>query len=419
MKIVHAADLHLDSPLRGLARYQGAPVERLRNATREAMQRLVELCCRERAELLLLAGDLFDGHWRDYSTGLFFLEQLARLRDAGVQVVSVRGNHDFQSAIARELRWPDNVHELPSRKAGTLELPGLDVVVHGQSFGERDVRDDLASRYPDPVPGAFNVGLLHTSLTGREGHDSYAPTTLEVLRAKGYDYWALGHVHAREVVCSEPWVVYPGNLQGRHARETGPKGATLMTIERGRCVDVAHEPLDVVRWTQCKVDARAASDVHDVVDLAREALRAEVAAAEGRLLAARVVIEGATRAHAALLRDPAEILDRLRGAAVDVAPDAVWLEKLELRTVAPQHQAALAVRKDALGELLDALDQTGGDEAEVASLVAVLAELKKKLPAEVMRGEDGIRLDDPAFVTALLPEVRELLLAAVLDGEPS
>src|SRR5690242_9452537 len=94
MKFVHAADLHLDSPLRGLSRYEGAPVEAVRGATRRAFQNLIDLCLEEGAAFLLLAGDIYDGDWKDYGTGLFFLHQLARLRAADVEVVLIRGNHD-------------------------------------------------------------------------------------------------------------------------------------------------------------------------------------------------------------------------------------------------------------------------------------------------------------------------------------
>src|SRR5690606_7457206 len=139
--------------------------------------------------------------------------------------------------------------------------------VHGQSFPQRATTDDLAARYPARVPGVFNVGLLHTSIDGREGHEPYAPTSLATMRSKGYDYWALGHVHAREVVSTEPYVVYPGNLQGRHARETGPKGATVLTVEGGVVESIEHRALDVCRWEIVTVDAGPASDPLDVVDL--------------------------------------------------------------------------------------------------------------------------------------------------------
>jgi DNA repair protein SbcD/Mre11 len=201
VKLVHAADLHLDSPLRGLERYPGAPAERMRGATRAALQNLVDLCIRERAGLLVLAGDLYDGDWPDYATGMFFATQMLRLAEANIEVAWIRGNHDAVSVITRHLRLPSHVRELPYGHAATEAYPDLGVAVHGQGFVQREVVDDLAKGYPERIPSLLNVGLLHTALEGRELHGRYAPTTLDVLRSKGYDYWALGHVHTREVVC--------------------------------------------------------------------------------------------------------------------------------------------------------------------------------------------------------------------------
>src|SRR5262249_3429109 len=149
--------------------------------------------------------------------------------------------------IQRSLRLPENVRELSVKKPETILFEDLGVAVHGQGFANRAVTEDLAASYPPARAGLVNVGVLHTSVDGREGHDAYAPTTLETLRSKGYDYWALGHVHKREVLSEDPWVVFPGNLQGRHAKETGPKGATLVTIASGRIAAVEHRPVDVVR----------------------------------------------------------------------------------------------------------------------------------------------------------------------------
>jgi DNA repair protein SbcD/Mre11 len=220
MKLVHAADLHLDSALHGLARYESAPAEEIRGATRRAFTNLVTLCLEERVALLVISGDLFDGDWRDISTGLFFSAQLSKLCEAGIKVVWIRGNHDAVSQIRRSVRLPQAVIELAANHAETRVFDELGIAVHGQSFVKRDVTEDLAAGYPPRVAGALNVGLLHTALDGRSGHDRYAPCKLETLTNRGYEYWALGHVHQREVVSADPYVVFPGNLQGRHARES-------------------------------------------------------------------------------------------------------------------------------------------------------------------------------------------------------
>jgi DNA repair exonuclease SbcCD nuclease subunit len=416
MRFVHAADVHLDSPLRGLSAYEGAPVDAMRGATRRALENLVALCIDEKAELLLLAGDLFDGDWRDYATGLFFASQMSRLREAGVTVVFARGNHDAQSRITRSLTMPDNVLELGASKPETRRLERLGIAVHGQSFAERAVTRDLALAYPGAETGVLNVGVLHTSLTGREGHEPYAPTTLATLASRGYEYWALGHVHAREVVSSSPWVVFPGNLQGRHAREAGAKGATLVTVEGASVVAVEARAVDAVRWAVCEVDVSAAADGADVVDLVRSAVDAAATDAGVRPLAARVVLIGATRAHEALARDVERCESEVRRVAMDVGDD-VWIEKVRLRTRGMADAAALAAREDAVGQLARALGALVTDEDAAAEVFAEVRELWSKLPAELREGEDALRLDDPETRRDILRDVSESLLPRLLSGD--
>ena len=222
LRFVHAADLHLDSPLHGLVRYDGAPVDEVRAATRRAFDNLVQLALGtgpgERADFVLLAGDLYDGDWNDYTTGLYFTSAVSRLAEEGVDVLVVRGNHDAASRMTRALRLPPRVRMLRDDQPETVVLEHLGVAVHGQSFAAGRIDTDLTPSYPARIGRLFNVGMLHTSLNGRAGHDPYAPTDVASLRRKDYDYWALGHVHAAEVVSRDPWVVFPGNTQGRSVR---------------------------------------------------------------------------------------------------------------------------------------------------------------------------------------------------------
>lgn len=413
MKLVHAADLHLDSPLLGLERYEGVPAEQLRGATRGALENLVDTCLEEEAKVLLLSGDLYDGDWKDYSTGLFFSAQMSRLRAGGVQVALIRGNHDAASQITRRLQLPANVVELPAQKPGTHVFESLGVAVHGQSFGRPHVTEDLASGYPEPVAGLLNIGLLHTALTGRPGHDPYAPCSLETLVNRGYDYWALGHVHQQEVVCEEPWVVFPGNLQGRHARERGAKGAMLLHVEAGRVARLEQLVLDTVRWEH--VEVRVAPQ--DRPDVALELVRHELAQlldqSDERLLAVRVTVAGAGPALQQLQAHRERWVGQLRADATDLGP--IWVEKLLTKTLPELDHSH--ERQDVVGELVRALRALPKDAPEVEALLGELAPLARQLPRSSRGGGEALGLDQADWVHALLPEAEQLLLGRLLPQE--
>lgn len=414
MRILHAADLHLDSPLSGLAEYEGAPVGEVRRATRRAFIALVDYCLENRVALLLLAGDLYDGDFRDFSTGLFFVEQMARLREGAVQVVWLRGNHDAESRMTRHLRLPENVQELRTSEPQTIIFPDLDIAVHGQGYGERDVTTNLASSYPKPISGALNIGVLHTALEGRPGHANYAPTTLGELVARGYDYWALGHVHTREVLAQDPYVVFPGNLQGRHIRETGQKGGTLISVRDGRIDTVAPIELDVVRWAHVEVSMTSVDSLDDALDRVQGAIGRATEAAGDRVLACRVTLTGETSAHKELsVRE--RLASELRAVAVDAG--SVYLEKVEVRTTGPVAASLLEARVDAMAELFRSIDEAKADITVREELRASALNELSGLPYELVEKELDAWED-------IIEEARRLLDARLLEsgegggGEP-
>jgi DNA repair protein SbcD/Mre11 len=415
MKFVHSADIHLDSPLRGLDNYAGAPQEQIRGATRKALQNLTELCIRERVDFLLIAGDLYDGEWQDYNTGLFFTKQMAMLREAGIKVYLVRGNHDAKSKITRELRLPDGVHDLASERVETLIDGELGLAVHGRGYPKAEVNENLVLDYPTAIPGLFNIGLLHTCAEGREGHQRYSPCSKADMQMKGYHYWALGHVHQREILAQEPWIVFPGNLQGRHARELGPKGATLVHVEHGQVVHLEHRTLDVVRWEQCGVDVSGETSVDGVLDSVKQSLLHHATEAEGRMLAARVVLQGVCEVQQELMRDQVHLREQIRAIATDTMAGQVWIEKVVFRTQAPIDLRQLRERDDPLGALLRALSSLRNDPEQLAELHRELWDLQRKLPPEYFQQpDDTIDFREPAVMKTLLRDVEQRLIPELL-----
>ena len=414
MKFIHAADIHLDSPLKGLERYEGAPAEEIRSATRKAFEQLIDFCLEEEVELLLLAGDLYDADWKDYNTGLFFIHQAARLTRRGIRVVIVRGNHDAASQITRRLRLPDGGHELSTRKPDTLPLDDLGIAIHGQGFSKREVTSNLARALPDPLPGRFNIGLLHSSLDGREGHDVYAPCSLDDLTGKGYDYWALGHIHRREIVSRDPPIVFPGNLQGRHSRETGPKGAYLVEVEEGEVVRLDFKPLETVRWEIVEVDVSGLESFQDIAEACLAALQSRCGDLGDQVLASRLRLDGISPIHHRLIGDPEHVAQEIRAAAAEL-PTPVWVEKALVQTRAQQDAAALASREDAVGGLLRGLADLRRDEEALQAVKQALSGLARKLPGEYKQHEEGLDLEDTESLLSLLPEVEDLLIALLQD----
>jgi DNA repair exonuclease SbcCD nuclease subunit len=340
-RFIHCADLHIDSPLRGLEADPDAPADRIRSATRDAFSALVDYAIAAKVDFVVAAGDLYDGEWQDWRTGQFLVREVARLSEAGIPFVAIRGNHDAQSVISRELRFREPACELGSRRPETRRLDHLGVVIHGQSFANAAEPNNLSRGYPPPEPGKFNVGVLHTNVDDRPGHGNYAPSALADLRAHGYQYWALGHVHTRANLWHDPWIVYPGNLQGRSVWETGPRGACIVSV-----VDnvIVSEPefiaFDTVRWEIVKVDVSGIDDLDGALAAARQLVAEAVAGADGRLLAARVRLEGVTAACAALSRSPSDFRERLRADLAGL--ENIWIESVVM-AVSPPRQADVSL----------------------------------------------------------------------------
>lgn len=417
MKFIHTADIHLDSPLSGLAAYKDAPAELLRTVTRDAFSRLVDVAIEEAVDFMVIAGDLYDGTWKDYNTGHFFCREMGRLNKVGIPVYLLYGNHDAESEMTKKLTLPTNVHTFESRKANTFRIDALKVAVHGRSYKEAATLDNLVTSYPLPVAGWLNIGVLHTALGGYAAHANYAPCTLAELNAKSYHYWALGHVHEHAILQKDPWVVFPGNLQGRHIRETGARGAMLVTADETGIQSVERLLVDSLRWHRVEVDASGVATLPEVSRLVGQAFEKLVTGTpESIYLSVRVAILGKTQAHGELFGLEKQLREEILGQAAALGIHRLWVEKVCLETEPSVDASQMATRSDAIADLQKFLADAPGDAELLDSLLDDLRPLVDKMPLEVIHGVpelNAIRSGDVAGIVKMVtPDLLAYLATA-------
>lgn len=384
MRFIHTADIHLDSPLTGLSAYADAPAAMLRSATRDAFTRLVSEAIEQQVDFMLIAGDLYDGGWKDHNTGIYFCREMGRLKKAGIPVYVKFGNHDAESEMTKKLLLPGNVFTFESRKPNTFVIDRLKVALHGRSFKDAATTENLAAGYPAPLPGMFNIGVLHTALGVQSTHANYAPCSIDELHAKGYQYWALGHVHEYQMWQGPSTVVFPGNLQGRHIRETGPHGAVLVTADETGVQQVERLFVDVLRWHSVEVDAGDCGTLADVVRAIGRELEMLVQDRPANIpTAVRVVVTGKTAAHGELFGMEAQLRAEVLALAAAIGSDRLWIEKVKTSTSAPEESAAIRARGDAIADLQVLLEDAATDPDFLNGLRDDLMALVSKAPLEL------------------------------------
>lgn len=374
--LLHTADIHLDSPLKSLALRSEGLRAQVRSATRTALVRMVDHALAEAVDGLLIAGDLYDGTARSAKTAAFLTAQLDRLDAAGIPVFMIKGNHDAENPITGEIALPPNVHVFDGR-GGKRRLGETDVWIHGVSFSGRHAPDSLVPKFGEPVAGAVNIGMLHTSLAGAAGHDPYAPCSVADLAATGFDYWALGHVHGRTVHSEAPWIVMPGMPQGRDIGEAGPKSATLLTVGDGT-IALAELPTSAVEFAALTVDVTGVEDEADLRGMLRARLAGAGAACGSDHAVLRVTLAGRTPLCWRIQRDRDYWSEALEGMAEEIG--TVWIEKVAFALAEPDGEAgARRDAADAATELHRLMTEIRADDgfraralAEVETMLALL-----------------------------------------------
>ncbi len=359
IRFVHCADLHLDTPFRGLSHVNDDVARTLNEATFRAWDNIVELAIREQVDFVVVAGDVYDSRDKSLRAQLRFRDGLARLADNRIPSFVAFGNHDPVDGWSNTLEWPQETHFFGTREVDSCEVRRNGTVaatVHGISFAKEDIKDDLAARFAAPEKVIPSIAVLHCNVGSNTGHEPYAPTTIEELSSKGFTYWALGHVHTHHTLRTDgPAIVYPGCSQSRHPNETGAKGCCIVTLHNSQPPDIRFVATDTVRYFRGEVDVTQCSSIDAIRQEITTACTSAAEQAEGRYLVARLSLTGHTPLQRELTRGNTitELAESIR-TDLFAREQWVWLERLSLMTRAPYDIEQLRTQQDFAGDIVRA-----------------------------------------------------------------
>ena len=367
---IHCADLHLDSPFEGLHAVSPTIANVLRDATFRSFENVIDIAIREKVDFLIIAGDVYDGADRSLRAQWRFHQALRHAVESGLQCFVAHGNHDPLSGWEAGLILPDGVHRFDGNnvECAFARRNGETLAhIHGISYPSREIRENLALKFPTKEKNApFSIGLLHCNVGGYSEHDNYAPCNLDDLLKCDMDYWALGHVHTRQVLNEiEPYIIYPGNTQGRSVRETGERGCYFVKVDDTGTATAEFVPTDVVRWFIEEVSISGVDSVDVLIEILlgkKEEVRSKVGSCNSIL---RLHLIGRGDLHKNLRRSETEIISVLREGEEE-RRQFVWVESVQFNTrPAVDIQNRLQV-EDFVGEFLKASESLRSD-ADVES----------------------------------------------------
>jgi DNA repair protein SbcD/Mre11 len=328
---LHAADIHLDSPFSGLKKMPPSLVKVIRESTFKAFQQLVNAAILHKVDFLLLAGDLYDGENRSLRTQVKISKEMEKLKEAGIQVYLIHGNHDHLDGTWINVNFPENVHiyhSMPEMKKFTKH-DGTTVNIYGYSYPKRHVTERIINSYQKHDDADYHIGLLHGNLEGYSEHSPYAPFGLKELIEKDFDYWALGHIHKRLIVSEQPLAIYPGNIQGRNKKESGLKGCYLVSVDGGTKKYTFVETSQVV-WDDMVIEIEGDKNFDDILKHCRESLISRDT--DGKTFLTEIFFNVSNHSDPSLFTDEfiEGILDVLQEDSEDMDSD-IWPYKINIQ----------------------------------------------------------------------------------------
>lgn len=428
-RFIHAADLHLDTPFTGMSGLPDRLRRHLQESTFAALGDLVELAVSEDADFVVISGDVYDASDSSLRAQLRLKEAWDKLAHHGIPVYIIHGNHDPLSSSRLRLAHPPNVTVFGgSRPESVTALRRRDgqpvAVVSGISYPTASVTDNTALMFRREADSPlYHIALLHANVDAQEGHDAYSPCSLKDLKDSGFDYWALGHIHKRQVLNESPWVVYPGNIQGRNPKETGPKGCYVVDVSDQGETFLTFRELDHVRWIELAVTIEDLMTEEAWKERVEEKLEEIREGLEGKTGITRMTFVGRGPLHPMLQngRECADLLMelqrretlRIEGDSSLALKSVVWPAGFKVKTGMDIDRDRLAGEDSFLGELLRLGDRTALVPGQVDDLVETA--LAPLLEHRVLRAH--VKSLRPEERLELLQRAQELAASLLMEEE--
>lgn len=408
MKFIHVADVHLDSQTIGLKNFYGQSPLSIPELVQKAFVSLIDLAIEQSVDFIIIAGDLFDCNWKDYAIGLFFINQIQRLN---CPIYYIRGNHDSENRLLKSLPYPNHFYLFESEKPQTIINEGLKIAVHGQSYGHYHIQEDLTVEYPSALKGYFNIGILHTSGSKKNGELPYAPYDEYSLKSKNYDYWALGHLHQNQIVTTSPFIIYSGSIQGRQVKELGVKGCYLITVEDQEVKKIDFCPLSTAIWQKKEINLTEVRHLSSLKIVFLQLLDALLKETKEPILILRLIFNGENRLEKSISAHLEEWMHTFYCWIAEHTTRKVYLERLVDLSKTKSNKSEDSLNSFAR-PFLDDITSEEKKEAVMSLCTKGWEALSKKIPEEVFRldplydYQDGFDNELKHYLESLFTEVR-------------
>jgi DNA repair exonuclease SbcCD nuclease subunit len=397
VKFIHTADLHLDTPFKGLTNWNSELAKRLKNATLGSLKKIVDLGIQKNVDFLVISGDIFDSENQSLAAQLNFVEEIQRLAEKGIPAYFICGNHDPLSSWLEDLQMPENVFRFNASEVEnmTFRKNGEPVAdIHGISFGDKTVSKNLARSYKvNDQPSPVNIALLHGTVGTPGPHENYAPFKVEDIAGKGFDYWALGHIHKRQVVRQKhPAVIYPGNPQGRDFGEKGAKGCYMVEIDQNKTPVISFVPVQQIRFEELEIDLTGEDTINVLPGKIQESITGLNDYEQNTSYIIRISLTGSTPLHSRF-NNPGEmeqVLEFLNEGQLKQT-HFTWIDSIEVNTRPVIDIDEIRKSSDFPGEILNAIEQYESDPQKIKDWIE---SVDKEFTGQAKREIEGLSEDD-------------------------